>query len=73
MVEEVSYGYPHGKTSSICLKFKAPCDVFNAAKGQVSTVYCKPFFKQILVHFPLNDQAKNIQNNSTITPLYLIG
>ena len=54
MVKEVSYGYPHGKMSSICLKFNALCDVFNATKGKVSTVYCKPFFlKQIWVHFPL--------------------
>ena len=34
MVEEVSYRYPRGKMSSICLKFNALCDVFNATKGQ---------------------------------------
>ena len=37
MVEEVSYGYPHGKMSSICLKFNALCNMFDATKGKVST------------------------------------
>ena len=74
MVKEVSYGYPHGKMSSICLKFNALCDVFNATKGKVSTAYCKPFFfKTNLGAFPTKDQDNNIRNNSTITPLYLIG
>ena len=73
MVEEVSYGYPHGKMSSICLKFNALCNMFDATKGKVSTAYCKPFFLQIWVHFPLKDQANNIGHNSTITLLYLTG
>ena len=34
MVEEVSYGYSHGRMSSVCLKFNALCNVFNATKGQ---------------------------------------